>query len=288
MKKICAIAIMLVLLVNLAALSIETPGQEKATCHITELRALPLEQFETTRVKGIESVSDIWRGIALLAWLDQQQDYFWHELEFVSVDGHKLRLHRADLVPRPVWLALSDAKGWLEEGIRLVFPGQRDNIWIRGLDRIILHGFTPHPAPRRIYSWDDIKVTHSSDGIIMIADLIGESFSEEKGELLMVSSELQPLVLKYPEHLEDGGLCFAEDQLKLCSEILPSALQLNSLIYLQMGHQAIILPQALKLLPELAKLLNWPELTVWKTVEPSYRLYVPGTVLPRDNWLERD
>lgn len=276
------------LCIGLSALVVQIPDAETRNWDLETLRGRELEAFQTVRVKGIEKVEDNWMGIDLLSWLSGQCGFYWHELEFISVDGHSLKLHRADLELKPVWLALKDSRGWLEEGIRLVFPGQRDNIWIRGLDKIIMHGFTPVPAPRRIYNWEDIKLPRDESGITDIADLISGFFAESRGELLFVSQDMRPVVLRYPEHLSSAFVASSEGLLFLRSVGLPVSLLPNPLVYIQMGHQAIILPQSLHLLPELAKLLSWPDQLEWQSVRPHYEQYRPGDQLPRDSWLERN
>ena len=273
--------------ISLSALAIQIPDADARHWSLDQLRGLELQAFQTTRVKGIEKVEDTWMGIDLLPWLNSQSSYFWHELEFVSVDAHSLKMHRADLETKPVWLAIKDSKGWLEEGIRLVFPGQRDNIWIRGLDKIILQGFTPVPAPRRIYGGDDVRLPQDDYGIINPSDLIGSFFAETKGDLLLVSTDLKPLVLRYPEHLSAAYFVVFDGRISLQSKSLPASLLPNPIIYMQIGHQAVILPQYLERLPELAKQLEWPETLSWKVLKPSYERFDPGKPLPQGSWLER-
>lgn len=274
--------------VGLKALDIRTPDGQARNWKLEQLRGLELKTFQTTRVKGIEKIEDTWQGIDLLPWLKDQSEFFWHELEFVSVDGHSLRLHRADLETKPVWLALRDSKGWLEEGIRLVFPGQRDNIWIRGLDMIILHGFIPLPEPRRIYPWASLKQAGDETGMIDLSDFIAYFWAETKGDLLLVSDVLKPVVLKYPEHLANAKLGIEPDAVSLLAESLPESLLPQRLIFIQMGNQAVIMPQALRIMPALARLLSWSLSPDWKAVMPLYEQYLPGADIPVGSWLERD
>ena len=288
LRKLALLLTALLSLGCLMALSLDIPGPDDKVWEIEQLRAQQLGSFNTIRVKGIEKVEDNWQGLELIPWLEAQTDYVWHELEFVSVDAHSLRMSRLDLESKPVWLALKDSQGWLQEGIRLVFPGQRDNIWIRGLDKIVLHGFTPLPAPRRIYSWEDVNLPQDESGISSVTDLVSSFFAESQGDLLILSKDGTPLRLKYPDHLNEAQLVWKDGTLAIQPEALLLPGMPNSLIYLQMGHQAILTPEGVRLLPDLARALQWPESPGWKAVRPLYEKYEPGTRIPTDGWLERD
>ena len=287
MKPYLLIAIPFLMINQLAALVVELPDS-RVDWPVGYLQTLSLERFTTTRTKGIEVTRDSWEGFDLLPWLETQTDKIWHEMEFVSVDGHSLRMSRWDLESKPVWLALKDSQGWLQEGIRLVFPGQRDNIWIRGLDKIVLLGFSPLPAPRRIYSWEDVNLPQDESGISSVTDLISSFFAESQGDLLIVSKDGTPLRLKYPDHLNEAQLVWKDGTLAIQPEALLLPGMPNSLIYLQMGHQAILTPEDVRLLPDLARALQWPESTGWKAVRPLYEKYESGKQIPQDGWLERD
>ena len=287
MKPYLLIAIPFLMINQLAALVVELPDS-RVDWPVGYLQTLSLERFTTTRTKGIEVTRDSWEGIDLLPWLRKQTDYIWHELEFVSVDGHSLKLHRADLFSKPVWLALRNSQGWLEEGIRLVFPGLRDNIWIRGLDKIVLHGFTSLPLPRRLYSWEDVLLPGSASGIYPLSSLVTDFLGESQGDLLIVSKDCTPLRLRFPEHLREAQLVWKDGTLAIQPEALLLPGMPNLLIYIQMGHQALLTAEGVKLLPELARVLQWPESIGWKAVRPLYESYEPGNRIPVDGWLERD
>ncbi|MDD2331314.1 MAG: hypothetical protein PHI68_01535 [Candidatus Cloacimonetes bacterium] len=302
--KQMVLSIMLIWLVScLSSLEICDPQGNIRIYNQKELEALPQEAFITNVQRGTSQVTNHWKGIKLLPWLNELDLIGWHSITFVSIDGYEISMHRAELESMPVWLAFSqnDLIFALDE-LRLVFPELRDRFWVRALAKIQLVGYEPAPAPHQIRivkslaAYLEEKILPDANGSINCLKLMNQEFHSSEGSLIILDKKLRKLRLEYDKTLKNASLVVNSEALaELELPDLSSSLLPREIVYLQAGPYALLQADQYPRLLELGEALGWESfgtpnnsLATFKKLPPE--ILEPdfaniGSLFPDDLWL---
>jgi hypothetical protein len=296
-KLMFAMAVLLLLTLPLSALELRFGAGKTRSISIDELRQAPQTAFDTVREKGNTRQTDLWEGIDMLPWMRAMNADNWHSLAFISSDGYRISMHRAELEAMPSFIAMRDRDGYLgEDELRLIFPQRRDNLWVRGLSAIELLAFDPLPPPRQIFVWEDTLSgtisTRSSQEAMALAEVMHKLFRLDSGSVVFAGDSGEAVRLEYPSHLGNAMLTMEAGKLVLSGKSLPSSVCPEGIVYIQCGPQAFILAEALPLLPDLGKYLQWEtggSAPSMRLVTPSIQPFEPGSETQKikpGSWIE--
>jgi len=305
--RIAMTAIMITALTVLSALDVIADTGETVSFSLDDLMKAELESFDTSREKNGEQTTESWQGINLQKWLSGLGFTQFQSVRFESPDNYMVRITKAEYDSMPGYIALRRGEEWLDaNGIRVIFPAQREMYWIRGLYRIYVESSSFLSPPKRIYVWDAIVAKLDSVNVIepwgrfsgySFNQLMSEIFQLQAGSVLMVSRDGLKANPDYQQHLKDALLEVAQDgSLNLVSGLIPTGMWLKDIVYLQCDSVAVIRHDFLYRLPFLYDTLNWNELTFTgkvirvsdtRTETAIEDLYLPDAEpLTSEEWLE--
>jgi hypothetical protein len=289
--------------------SIEVYNSDNTSTIITldVLRQAKLEIFRTIRHKDGRDITDNWEGINLANWLRNNSYNSFQSIRFESNDNYMVRIHKAELDTMQGFIALKRENKLLDSTeVRIVFPSQRDMLWVRGLARIYLENFKSAPPPAQIFIWDAAKnrlsLIKDPEPFVKISGYRIESimqkiFHTEEGSVILVCRDGMKSRLEYPRHLKDAVFEATDDgTLNVKSPIIPAGMWLKDIIYMQCGAFALLKQDYLPMLPSLYKSLEWTNLKSsemvvrmtphWETVKIESLLQPDSPPFNAEEWIE--
>ncbi len=287
MRKYIVIIYLVCLTLSMPAIQITFASQNSLIVSYDTLNKEDLAEFSTVRNKNGKDIKETWRGISLLLWLDKLGYSNWHTLKCVSSDAYEVKLHRTELDAMPAFLALvHEGDQIAESDLRVIFPTTRENLWLRGVSKIELEPFVGVPHPKQIFSWEDYqaKLDWNKNGL-NIGKLINQAFYQNKGTLVVVDAKLHAMALDFPEQLSKAAISKDDNgALRLLGVTLRGYMQLEEIIYLQVGPYAYVKQEYRKTIPDIAKALLWER----DNITYTEMLGVQSKLLPSDYKSETD
>jgi hypothetical protein len=303
----CIIAILLTSVTMCYSFEVFNSDNSSMLYNLNDLQKSPLEKFQTTRHKDGRTLIEQWEGINLKNWLKDNAYEDFQNIRFESYDNYMVRIHKAELDTISGYIALKKENNLLDSAdVRIVFPSQRDMLWVRGVTRIYLEDFKPVPPPDQIFIWDTIKsklnLVENPEPLVNISGypiemVMHKVFHMEEGYVVIVSRDGMKSKLEYPRHLKGAVLeTFESGELNLKSPVIPAGMWLKDIVYIQCGPFAVIKYDFLHMLPQLYKSLDWSSLTPSANVIKASpgkmpvkieSLIQPGSApLTADEWIE--
>ncbi len=271
MNKLSVLILLAILISCITTISgIEIISKTGVASYITynQLKAHPLESFQTKRHKDGKDIIDNWQGIPLQKWLEQENINDFQSIRFESDDRYMVRIHKAEMDTMPGYIALVHEKVPIDSTeIRVIFPKQRDMFWVRGIARIVLEDYRPVPKPRQLFIAENAlaKLSLLKDPKPFV-DIKGYSFDtimsdifcDDEESVVLVSRDGLRLRLEYPKHLQGAVIEYTKDgKYNMKSPNIPGGMWLKDITYIQCGPVSMIRKDYLNELASLYKLLEW-------------------------------
>jgi hypothetical protein len=250
----------------LNAISIVDAVGNSVEISYNELTNMELSTFSTNRNKGGKTVSETWRGIALIPWLDAKGLKGWHKIKFISQDAYEVELHRIELDNIPAFLAVESQNNPIpNDDLRIIMPTLRESMWLRGLKSIHLGMFDPAPHPYMIHPLDNAMehIEHLSDSL-SFSRFMTDAMYQSSGSIVIVDSALQAFKLDYSNHLSNAMLLTNINSNSVSLNISSIGdYELKDIVYIQCGPFAYASKEYIGKLDTLAKPLGW----FWEGIE---------------------
>jgi hypothetical protein len=247
------------------AIQITDSKQKQIEFSYDKLCKEELTEFSTSRNKNAKDISETWRGIALLPWLDKLGYSNWHTLRCVSSDAYEVKLHRTELDAMPAYIALVHETEFLAESdLRVVFPQTRDNLWLRGISKLYLEPFEGVAHPRQLFIWEDNQSGLAwENSLLTLEKLMHQAFRQNSGTVTFLDSKMHTISLEYPAQLGKASISTElNGTLSLYGITLIGYMQIEDIIYLQCGPYAYVKRAYLPSLQSIGTALLWD----WATI----------------------
>lgn len=266
MTRAFLVTCLLITAFYLNAISIVDTTGNSVEISYTELTNMELSTFSTSRNKGGKTVSETWRGIALIPWLDAKGFRGWHKIKFISQDAYEVELHRIELDNIPAYLAVESQHNPIpHDDLRIIMPTLRESMWLRGLKSIHLGKFDPVPHPYIVHPLDNaMEHFEHFGGSLSFARFITDAMYQSSGSIVIVDSALQAFELDYPRHLSNAMLHTNINSKSVSLNISSIGdYKLKDIVYIQCGPFAYASKEFIGKLETLAKPLGW----VWEDIK---------------------
>lgn len=262
MHRTCALLCLLFVVLCMDAITVIDVSGSQTEFEYEQIVSSGLVTFNSSRTRGDKTVSETWRGIALVAWLESQGYSSWHEIVCKSIDAYEVNLHRMELDEIPAYIAFEyQGETLAETDVRVIFPGLRDNMWLRGLTTIKLKGYEAYPHPYLVRSLNSV---FSSDNTVPVGKFINEAMHQQQGTLVILDADMQAIRLEYPKHLSGVSLLWDSENKSLGLSLSQIGnMKLKDIVYIQCGPMAYVSEAYLGNLQAIAKPLGWQ----WESIK---------------------